>query len=116
MTLGEIIKDFRKHRNMSLDEFGRLSGMSKSYVFALEKNEHPKTKEPINPSIGIISNVSKATGYSAEEIYAMLGVKEFYGEKPSFAMSDLEMRLINSFRNANDLEKAMVLKILELNE
>lgn len=116
MTIGDIIKDFREQRQMSMDEFGQLAGMSKSYVFALEKNEHPRTKEPINPSLGIISRVSTATGYSIEEIYARLGSGDCFGVRPSFSMSDLEMRLIDRFRASDDLEKAMVLKILGLED
>lgn len=116
MTIGEIIKDYRDANGISLDEFAKQAGMSKSYVFALEKNEHPKTKEPINPSLGIISRVSIATGLSVGEIYARLGIKELFGQKTTFDLSDLEIRIIDRFRSADELEKQMVLRILKIEE
>ena len=116
MTIGEIIKDYREANGISLDEFAKQAGMSKSYVFALEKNEHPKTKEPINPSLGIISRVSIATGLSVDEIYARLGIKELFGQKTTFDLSDLEIRIIDRFRSADELEKQMVLRILKIEE
>lgn len=116
MTIGEIIKDYRDANGISLDEFAKQAGMSKSYVFALEKNEHPKTKEPINPSLGIISRVSIATGLSVDEIYARLGIKELFGQKTTFDLSDLEIRIIDRFRSADELEKQMVLRILKIEE
>lgn len=116
MTIGEIISDFRSLNNLSLDEFGKLAGMSKSYVYALEKNEHPKTKEPINPSLGIITRVSAATGYSVEEIYSRLGMKNYSGMTPHFALSDIEMRIIDHFRSADELDKQMVLRVLGIKE
>lgn len=116
MTIGEIIKDYRDANGISLDEFAKQAGMSKSYVFALEKNEHPKTKEPINPSLGIISRVSHATGLSVDEIYARLGIKELFCQKTTIDLSDLEIRIIDRFRSADELEKQMVLRILKIEE
>ena len=42
MTLGDIIKDYRKSHNMSMDLFAEKSGISKAYISLLEKNKHPK--------------------------------------------------------------------------
>lgn len=116
MTIGEIIKDYRDAKGISLDEFAKQAGMSKSYVFALEKNEHPKTKEPINPSLGIITRVSLATGLSVDEIYSRLGMKELLGQKTTINLSDLEIRIIDRFRSADELEKQMILRILKIEE
>ena len=51
MTLGEIIKKYRKDNNLSMDAFSERSGISKAYISLLEKNKHPKTGKPITPSI-----------------------------------------------------------------
>lgn len=58
MTLGDIIKDYRKQRHISMDIFSEKSGISKSYISLLEKNRHPKTGEPIAPSISIIKQAA----------------------------------------------------------
>ena len=36
MTLGDIIKQYRKDHGMSLDEFASLAKISKGYVWQLE--------------------------------------------------------------------------------
>ena len=51
MTLGDIVKNYRTEHGLSLREFSRISGVSNGYISMLEKNEHPKTKKPIVPSI-----------------------------------------------------------------
>ena len=51
MTLGELVKKYRTEHELSLRDFSRLSGISNGYISMLEKNEHPKTKKPIVPSI-----------------------------------------------------------------
>lgn len=51
MFLGEIVKKYRLEHKISMDEFARLSGLSKGYISMLEKNENPRTKKtdiPIN--------------------------------------------------------------------
>ena len=38
MFLGEIVKKYRLEHKISMDEFARLSGLSKGYISMLEKN------------------------------------------------------------------------------
>lgn len=37
MTLGEIVKQYRTQNSMSMDDFSKLSGLSKGYISMLEK-------------------------------------------------------------------------------
>lgn len=37
MTLGDIIKDYRKTHHLSMDAFSEKSGISKAYISLLEK-------------------------------------------------------------------------------
>lgn len=41
MTLGQIIKQYRDRTGMSRARFSELSGLSQSYIGALEKNSNP---------------------------------------------------------------------------
>ncbi|HHJ8058363.1 TPA: helix-turn-helix domain-containing protein, partial [Streptococcus pyogenes] len=50
MKLGEIIKNFREEKKLSMDRFAEKSGLTKGYISMLEKNEHPKSKKPIIPT------------------------------------------------------------------
>ena len=72
MFLGEIVKKYRLEHKISMDEFARLSGLSKGYISMLEKNENPRTKKPISPSIDTITQVSEVTGIDFNEIIEML--------------------------------------------
>lgn len=59
MTLGDIIKEYRASRNLSMDAFSTKSGISKAYISLLEKNRHPKTGKPIAPSIQCIKQAAE---------------------------------------------------------
>lgn len=72
MFLGEIVKKYRLEHKISMDEFARLSGLSKGYISMLEKNKNPRTKKPISPSIDTIKQVSEVTGIDFNEIIEML--------------------------------------------
>ncbi|MBQ8730109.1 MAG: helix-turn-helix transcriptional regulator, partial [Lachnospiraceae bacterium] len=59
MHLGEIIYKYRTINKISMDTFSEKSGISKSYISLLEKNKHPKTGKPIEPSIACIKQAAK---------------------------------------------------------
>ena len=58
MTLGEIIKSYRKEHRMSMDAFAKASSLSKAYISMLEKNLNPKTGKPITPSLQCLQQVA----------------------------------------------------------
>ena len=60
MTLGDVIKKYRKDNGLSMADFAKMSGISKAYIALLEKNRHPKTGKPIVPSITIIKQAADA--------------------------------------------------------
>lgn len=72
MTLGDVIKSYRKAHSMSMADFGKLSGLSKAYVGILEKNVNPTTQRPVVPSIVTIKAVSLAIGMDMDELIAVL--------------------------------------------
>ena len=110
MTIGEIIKDYRTEHNMSYEEFAKKCGFSKSYVYALEKNE------PIVPSLGIITRISTATNIPVINLCQSLGVAYPGMGYPEAQLSSLEHKLIDSFRRADELDRQMVLRILKIEE
>lgn len=60
MTLGELIKAYRVANSITMDEFSARSGISKSYISMLEKNENPHTKLPITPTTKTLYAVAEA--------------------------------------------------------
>ncbi len=114
MTLGEIIKEYRIKHGMSMREFERISGISRGYLSMLEKNEHPKTKKPITPSVDIIRQVSVATGISFDKLFDMMENQpvSIASDNHDLSLSPLEKEIIKKFRKLNNGERDMLLRSL----
>lgn len=72
ITLGEFIKKYRDDNKLSMDQFAKMSGVSKAYISVLEKNKRPKTGKPVTPSISIIKNIAETMNLSFNELINML--------------------------------------------
>nr|WP_281042394.1 helix-turn-helix transcriptional regulator [Selenomonas infelix] len=68
MTLGDVIKAYRKSHKLSMDEFAKRSALSKGYISMLEKNKNPKTGKVIIPSIQTFQSLAKAMSTSVEAL------------------------------------------------
>ena len=75
MTLGELIREYRDQHGMSMDEFARLSNLSKGYISMLEKNKTPRNGKPITPSIATYTDVAAAMHVSVAELMEKVGEK-----------------------------------------
>ena len=65
MTLGDVIKAYRKSHKLSMDEFAKRSALSKGYISMLEKNKNPKTGKAI---IQTFQSLAKAMSTSVEAL------------------------------------------------
>ncbi|HEP1665411.1 TPA: helix-turn-helix domain-containing protein, partial [Streptococcus pyogenes] len=72
MKLGEIIKNFREEKKLSMDRFAEKSGLTKGYISMLEKNEHPKSKKPIIPTEETLLKVAKGMGVDIDFVLSKL--------------------------------------------
>lgn len=72
MNLGEFVKTYRKENQLSMEEFAKKSGLSKGYISMLEKNENPRSKKPIIPSLDTIKQVAQTIGISLDSIIKQL--------------------------------------------
>lgn len=72
MTLGEIIKEYRTIHKMSMDTFSDRSGISKSYISLLEKNQHPITGKQIAPSIQCIKQAADGMRMDFNDLFNKL--------------------------------------------
>lgn len=72
MTLGQIIKEYREENRMSMDDFSKVSGLSKAYISQLEKNINPKTGEPPTPSIPSIRKAANGMFMEFDELFSQL--------------------------------------------
>ena len=105
MTLGDIVKNYRTEHGLSLREFSRISGVSNGYISRLEKNEHPKTKKPIVPSIEKMRCIANAMGMSFDSLLDMIdsdqpiSIKKENAPAPSLTSSESD--LLNKYRRLN---------------
>lgn len=72
MTLGDIIKEYRKTHSLSMDDFSAKSGISKAYISLLEKNRHPKTGKPIAPSIQCIKQAADGMNMDFNLLFSII--------------------------------------------
>ena len=96
MTLGEIIKNYRNMHGISMDDFSQKSGISKAYISLLEKNKHPKTGNPIAPSIDSIKKAASGMGLDFNALFAMID-----GDVDLSPISELA----DSYNNVHPVEK-----------
>lgn len=68
MTLGDLIKTYRKERGLTMQEFAKISGLSKGYISMLEKGKHPQNGKEIIPSIDTFNKVAKAMGVTLNKL------------------------------------------------
>ena len=80
MTLGDIIKDYRKKYDLSMDAFSEKSGISKAYVSLLEKNKHPKTGKNIAPSIQCIKQAADGMNMDFNVLFGLIDGNVTVGE------------------------------------
>lgn len=68
MKLSELIISYRTENNLSQRKFAKRCNLSNGYISMLEKNENPKTKQPITPTIPILKKLSKGLNISTSEL------------------------------------------------
>lgn len=87
-TLGSVIRQYRKEHSLSMDEFAKMSGLSKAYISMLENNRNPRNGKPIEPSLETYISVANATGNTVESLLV---------ESGNSAMVRLGKKAMNSF-------------------
>ncbi len=113
MHLGLIIKEYREKNRLSMDDFSYKSGLSKSYISMLEKNNNPSTGKEIAPTIDVIKKVANAIKIDFNELFSMLG-DDFItlDEKDIPTQTSVDPKLIK----LDDLEFALYGEIKEMTE
>jgi len=71
MTLGDLIRKYRKDNGYSMERFAKRCGLSKSYISMLEANKDPRGK-PIIPRIETVIKVADAMNTTLDELIADL--------------------------------------------
>ena len=123
MTIGDVIKEFRKLNDLSLEEFGKMAGLSKSYVSMLENNRDPRGN-PVNPSLETIDKIASAIGVDVDALVGQIDqdvvvnrkkiLPDFDGSEEDF---DTKWKFIKyCYEHASQEERNKVLTILKVRE
>lgn len=76
MYVGELIKEYRKSHNLSMQDFANISGISKAYIGVLEKIYNTKTNEPVAPTLEKMKAIAGAMGMSLDELLKALNTNQ----------------------------------------
>lgn len=60
MELKDFIRNYRIEHGLSMEQFAKLSSLSKGYISMLEKGQNPQTKKKIVPSLTALNNIAQA--------------------------------------------------------
>ena len=111
MTLGEMIKRYRKENDLSMDAFAKRSGISKAYISLLEKNKHPKTGKPIAPSIQSIKQAADGMNMDFNSLFRELDGNVSLSEEKSLISRTLrpdESNLLDDYNVLSGIGKNKV--------
>lgn len=73
MRLGAIIHEYRDATQLSMEQFAKRAGLSKSYVNTLERGYHPSTNEVIYPSMGTVTKCARAMTITINDLLGKIG-------------------------------------------
>lgn len=124
MTLGDVIREFRELNNLSMEEFAKMSNLSKSYISMLENNKDPRGN-PINPSLETIDKVATTIGVELDTLVSKIDQDVVVNRKKAplsdFDSSEEEATtkwkfIRYCYEHASQEEKNKVLTILKVRE
>lgn len=123
MTIGDVIKEFRKLNDLNLEEFGKMCGLSKSYISMLENNKDPRGN-PVNPSLETIDKIASAIGVDTDALVGQIDQDVVINRKKSFMDFDtseeeaaVKWKFIRyCYEHASQEERNKVLTILKVRE
>jgi transcriptional regulator with XRE-family HTH domain len=124
MTLGDVIREFRELNNLSMEEFAKMSNLSKSYISMLENNKDPRGN-PINPSLETIDKVASTIGVELDTLVSKID-QDIVVNRKKTPLSDFDSSeeeattkwkfIRYCYEHASQEEKNKVLTILRVRE
>lgn len=122
MTLGDIIKKYRKDNKLSLRQFSIKSGISHSYINNIENNKSPNSDKTIAPTIDTIKKVSKAIKIPFDDLIKMIednqlvtiNFKKNNDKLDRLLKKNKSEQIIDLLSNMSDEEIEKVIKIIDI--
>lgn len=121
MELKDFIRNYRIEHGLSMEQFAKLSSLSKGYISMLEKGQNPQTKKKIVPSLTALNNIAQAMNMDLNYLLDTMDDLEvsLIPEQPTATtakaidFSEQEILLIKKYRQLDADGKALVDSIID---
>lgn len=118
MTLGELITNYRTKHGLSQRKFAEKCNISNGYISMIEKGEHPKTKQPITPTLDKLKSLAHGMGMSLQQLcmfvdYIDASLENDYPQafstiaKENFPLSNHEKKVVTAYREKPEMQSAV---------
>ena len=121
MELKDFIRNYRIEHGLSMEQFAKLSSLSKGYISMLEKGQNPQTKKKIVPSLTALNNIAQAMNMDLNYLLDTMDDLEvsLIPEQPTATtakatdFSEREILLIKKYRQLDADGKVLVDSIID---
>lgn len=116
MTLSELIKQYRKAKDMSQRDFARKCGLSNSLISILEMGINPQTGKKPQPDLDTYRKIAIGMNRSVQELFSDLGSSESVNisSQTSDVKEENELEtLIQLWKNSTPERRKAILRVVK---
>lgn len=119
MELKDFIRNYRIEHGLSMEQFAKLSSLSKGYISMLEKGQNPQTKKKIIPSLTALNNIAQAMNMDLNYLLETMDdlevslIPDTATTAKAIDFSEREILLIKKYRQLDADGKALVDSIID---
>lgn len=95
MRIGEYVYQYRHEHGMTIQEFAKKSGLSKSYISIIERGVHPQNGKEAVPTLSTLTKLSTAMDITVAELLRQTDpvLRMYYGQEPVYESAAGEGRI-----------------------
>ena len=116
MTLSEMIKQYRKAKDISQRDFARYCGLSNSLISILEMGVNPQTGKKPQPDLDTYRKLAIGMNRSVQELFADLGDSETVNIGTDNVSTEEEKELeflVKMYKRATPERKKSIIRVIK---
>lgn len=116
MTLSEMIKQYRKAKDISQRDFARICGLSNSLISILEMGVNPQTGKKPQPDLDTYRKIAIGMNRSVQELFADLGDSETVNIGADSVSTEEEKELemlVKMYKRATPERKKSIIRVIK---